>query len=260
MELSEAKLEFEIRYYWWAISEWEKEINESFPNLRLFKAGSFQHLHQFMQNLDKEEHLVLAHALLNRFHSSAVKKLGVITTEEEIALLEKRDKFCGSSFQNEMEELQARRRAGEKIKFVSKTKLRKIMADKFTKAYGERCVKILGEGWDPWFEMKFAGWIVPTGFTFGRSESMISYSHSIGSEAKIPIPEFPPEVWPPTMRLGLHISFGSWLGICNRTQWEHLLTEDVEPACDAVLKLCGRFFDVAPKLLKGLEFETIKAS
>ena len=170
MELSEAKLEFEIRYYWWAISEWEKELNDSF------------------------------------------------------------------------------------------TKLRKTMAEKFTKADGERCVKIPGERRDPWFEMKFAGWIVTTGFTFGRSESMISYSHSIGSEAKTPIPEFPPEVWPPTKRLGLHISFAGWLGICSRTQWEHLFAEAVEPACDAVLKLCDRFFDVAPKLLKGLEFETIKAS
>ena len=260
MELSEAKLEFEIRYYWWAISEWEKEINESFPNLRLFKGGSFQRLHQFMQNLDKEKQSALAHSLLKRCHPNAVKKLGIITTDEEVTLRDKLDCFRTYSFTNEMGKLQARRRPGEKIKFVSKTKLRKIIAEKFTKAYGERCVKILGEGWDPWFEMKFAGWIVSTGFTFGRSESMISYSHSIGSEAKTPIPEFPPEVWPPTMRLGLHISFASWFGVCSQTQWEHLFAQDVEPACDAVLKLCGRFFDVAPKLLKGLEFENITAS
>jgi hypothetical protein len=254
MELSEAKLEFEIRYYWWAISEWEKEINESFPNLRLFKTGSFRHLLQFMQNLDKEEQFVLAHGLLKRFHPNAVKKLGASVTEEEIALRERCDKFRGDLFQNEMEELQARRRAGEKIKFVSKAKLRKVMVAKFQEMYGARCVRIeTGEGWDPQFDIKICGWVVSTQLWFGRSESMIQYTHSIVSETRIPhhlisgitVPasEFAPNI----------ISFGDGLGIRSQTQWEHLFPEDVEPACDAALKLCGRFFDVAPKLLKGLE-------
>jgi hypothetical protein len=35
------------------------------------------------------------------------------------------------------------------------------------------------------------------------------------------------------------------------------MDEDVDSACDAAIKLCGHFFEVAPKLLKGLEFEKI---
>ena len=39
MKFSEVKQEFEIRYYLWSKSEFEKEIEESFPNFRCFKAG-----------------------------------------------------------------------------------------------------------------------------------------------------------------------------------------------------------------------------
>lgn len=32
--------EFQVRYYLWATSEWEREIEQSFPSLRTFKTGS----------------------------------------------------------------------------------------------------------------------------------------------------------------------------------------------------------------------------
>jgi hypothetical protein len=43
--------------------------------------------------------------------------------------------------------------------------------------------------------------------------------------------------------------------------WEiYLIEQDVELACDETFKYCRRFFEAAPKLLKGLEFENITAN
>ena len=93
MEFSKAKQEFQIRYYLWTSSEWEKEINESFPNLRSFKSGSVWETYQFMRLLDKNEQLILARALLKRFHSDAVKSLGESCSVEEENLRRVRDDF-----------------------------------------------------------------------------------------------------------------------------------------------------------------------
>jgi hypothetical protein len=260
MKFSEAKLEFETRYYRWATSEWEREINESFPNLRLFKFGSFKHVHEFMQGLFKEDQILLAHSLLKRFHPNAVKQLGISATKEEIALRDRLDDFRNNSFIIEMEELQSKRRAGEKIKFISKANLRKAMVAKFKEMYGARCIKMeIGPEWDPLFDIKICGWVISTQLWFGRSESLIQYKHWLESETRVSHPQNP-EITGPAMIISQSISLGDWLGVVSQTQWEHLFKEDVEPACDAVLRLCGRFFDVAPKLLKGLEFENITAN
>ena len=41
------------------------------------------------------------------------------------------------------------------------------------------------------------------------------------------------------------------------TAWEYLVDEDVDAACDVAVKFCGHFFEVAPKLLKGIEMDKI---
>jgi hypothetical protein len=252
--LEKAKQEFQIRYYLWAISEFEKEIDQSFANLRSFKAGPIWGLHQFMQKLDRDKQLVLAHSLLKRFHPDAVKALGESCSDEESSLRDELDDFRRNSFGLEVE-IPARRRAGEKIKFVSKGKLRKIIVARFREAFESQCVKMeIGPEWDPLFDMKCCGWIISTQLWFGRHESLIEYSHSIVSETRIHHPQNP-EITAPAMKLKHRISFGGWLGICSQTQWEYLMEEDIEPASDAAIKLCGYFFEVAPKLLKGLEFK-----
>lgn len=256
MTFSKAQQEFQIRYYLWATAEFEKEIHESFPNLRLFKGGSIWKLYQFMQRIDGGKQLALAHSLLKRFHSDAVKTLGESCSDEESSLRDELDDFRRNPLGLEAE-IPARRSAGEKIKFVSKSKLRKVMVSKFRGAYGSQCIKMeIGEEWDPLFDMKCCGWIISTQLWFGRRESLISYNHSIVSETRIHHPENP-GITAPAMKLKQLISFSSWLGICSQTQWEYLTDDDVEPACDAAIKLCGHFFEVAPKLLKGLEFEKI---
>ena len=104
--------------------------------------------------------------------------------------------------------------------------------------------------------MKCAGWVVSTHFWFGRSSALLNYSHTIESEASYQhLGPSGAYMAPLVMETG--ISFSSWLGITSQVQWECLTDEEVEPACAAALKLCAHFFDVLPKLLKGLEGESV---
>jgi hypothetical protein len=316
MTFEKAKQEFQIRYYLWATSEFEKEIDEAFPNFQSFKSGSFWKTYQFMKRLDKNKQLILARGLLKRFHSDAVKSLGESCSAEEESLRFGRDKFFQireqyqyvpqleksgqldvaqfwiqrlrteaadvpgiGYFDNDKsllsqldavfrlipltfeEQIAARKQAGEKIKFASKRKLQKAITEKFKIAFGDQCIDHrFDDEYDlsSNFDIKCCGWILSTNFWFGRRESLINYSHGISSPTKIHH-ERHPEISAPAMMMAQMLSFSSWLGITSQIQWEYLMNEDVEPTCDIVIKHCRHFFEVAPKLLKGLEFEKITA-
>ncbi len=122
MTSSEAKREFQIRYYLWAISEFEQEIEHAFDDFRCFKTGPAWEVQRFMAKLHKADQLLLAHALLKRFHPDAVRALNEACSAEEEALRNRLDAFRlgPSGFELKIAE---RRRAGEKLKFVSKRKL-----------------------------------------------------------------------------------------------------------------------------------------
>ena len=76
MTFTNLKREYETRLYLWAKSEWEREIAESFPNLRLFKSGQPWATCQFLRQLEKSEQLLLAHALVERRFPTSVDVLG----------------------------------------------------------------------------------------------------------------------------------------------------------------------------------------
>ena len=260
MIFPKAKREFEIRYYLWATSEFEREIDESFPSFRLFNAGEVWRIHQLMQRLERDEQLAYAHSRLKRFHPHAVTALGEGSSDVEDALPSRPEVYRPMPT-TVAQELAARKRAGEKIKFVSKRKLRKAVMASFKNAFGSQCVmpeQIYDQDPSVYFYMKCCGWLLQTGFWFGRYECLIDYKHTIASETRITHPDNP-EVTGPPMVLAHSMSFCAWLGLNSQTQWEFLLDEDVEPACDAAMKLCGHFFQVLPKLLKGLEFDKITA-
>jgi hypothetical protein len=252
MKFSEAKKEFEKRFYSWSISEFDKEIGSSFPNLGLFKTGFKWQIHQFMQRLEPDDQSAFGHAMVKRWNSETTKALGESLTDRESSLLEQFDdefRFQPSRLESELD---ARRRAGEKIKFASKGKLRKAMVAKFVEAFGSQCVKMqIGPEWDPLFYMRRSGWLVVTQLWFGRQQGLISHRHSIESETRIQHPQNP-EITGPTMELVPGIVWP-----CSG-QWEYLLDSEIEPAVNAAIIHCGYFFDAVPKLLKGLEFDKIE--
>jgi len=309
----DAKTQFEIRYYLWAISEFEREIEESFPTFGLFKTGSIWETLQFMRLLDRAKQKTLAHALLKRFHAGAVA-LGEATSVEELALRSARDSFWNArrwyqgirqlekdnrmdesrgafyvmrragfpvfaefseaddeSFRSRLdsllasvplsleEEIGIKKQAGEKIKFISKSKLLKLTAERIQNAFAGQCVEsgrqVKG---DPFlsFDMKCGDWVLSTNFWFGSSSSLLNYSHVIASSIAVEH-HGPKGKYMAPLVMGSNISFASWLGITSQLEWECLTGHEAESACDAATKLCNHFFVVAPKLLKGLDFSAL---
>jgi hypothetical protein len=257
MTSSQAKREFEIRYYLWAISEFQDEIEHSFQNFGSFKTGHVWKLQRFIEKLDRADQLVLASAMLKRFHPDAVRTLNESCSPEEQALRNQLDSFRNRDAGPEIE-IAARRRAGEKLKFTSKRKLLKITSQTFQSAF-KACSEIdRDEDYDPHlrFQMESGGWVIYTNFWFGRQESLIDYCHGIATKS-IFAQKGAKGVYHAQFPMGMMLSFCSWLGICSQTQWKHLQTEDVSVACDALVKHCAHFFEVTPKLLKGLEIDSI---
>jgi hypothetical protein len=251
MTYSKAKREFAVRYYLWGQSEFKREIDESFPILRSFKAGIFGKRYRFMQQLDRREQLVLASGLLKRNNPDAIEALSENFTPEENALLTQLREFSLRPEGLEAEIL-ARQRSGEKIKFASKAKLRRTIINQFKSAFGSECLNLAIVGLDPElnFKIKCCGWLLNTHFEFYGINRQIIYFHQIKSEtAKEPdgvrdiILGFP--------------SLSGWLGMRAEASWAYLMDEDIQPVCDFIIQRCRNFFEVAPKLLKGLEFEKI---
>lgn len=89
MNLADAEKEFRLRNYVWAKAEWEKEINDSFPHLRLFKTGHAWEISQFMQKLNKSEQLALAMGRLKQQSPELASRWGDNLSEEEKSLCKK---------------------------------------------------------------------------------------------------------------------------------------------------------------------------
>jgi hypothetical protein len=104
--------------------------------------------------------------------------------------------------------------------------------------------------------MPCCGWVLTTNFDFGRHEDLIEYSHDIESEDTFE-QRGPRGEYREYLRIGRNLSFCSWMGIDAVTQWRQITRTEIEPTCESTIKFCRLFFDVVPKLLKGLEFEKI---
>lgn len=249
MTLEEAKREFQIRSYYWYVSEFEKEIRESFPKLRLFKSGYGWQMHIFMQKLEPRDQLILAHARCKR-GSVYLEASGEKMTSEETELLDRFEQFVREPTWMETE-IRLRKDAGEKIKLIAKSKLRKAAVAKFVEAFGSQCFDMkLGAERDPQFHMKICGWIVFTQLAFGRSQAVLTYRHSVVSETRIAHPQNP-QITGPAMTLSPGFA---WLV----NQWEDILEEDVDATCNALVKHADCFFSAAPQLLAGLQFDKVK--
>jgi hypothetical protein len=311
-----AQREFETRLCLWANSEWEKEIAESFPNLRLFKSGLPWQTCQFLKQLTKSEQSALARALLERRWPDAADALDDGSSTEGVLLRSIRDDFfrirglyrhmqrlekereftqarvlfemirsdavkvAGGHFENDKqlrsrldavfepipstfdEEVAAMELAGKKIEYVNKRTLMKAMKTKYLCAFeNQSIVPHYADGGEPGFafQMQCCGWILTTSFDFGRRENWIEYCHDIASEDTFE-QNGPQGRFREFLRIGRNVSFCSWVGVDAVTQWGQLTKSEVEPACESAIKFCRQFFEVTPKLLKGLELEKITVS
>jgi len=302
MNLADAEKEFQSRHYIWSKAEWQKEIDDSFPHLRMFKTGGAWDLYQFMQKLSKDEQLALAMGRLKQGSPEIASKWGEHLSEVEESTCRRFDAFfrireqfqifkqlrCEEKFsdaeivfavscaraarllcntdstdaeflsavledflstipQSFEEQVNARKQAGEKFKFVSKKKLQKILTDKVKTVFESEYVECrVDEGHWTAFDVKCGSWMLQTQFTFGRQQSVLGYWQNICSQKKMPHPVIPEVMYPVVF-------------LCRGTgwpcmgAWEYLREEDVELACDESFKYCRRFFEAAPRLLKDLD-------
>jgi hypothetical protein len=253
MDLLKAREEFQVRHYLWAKSKAAEEINEGFPHFWLFKGGVSWKFYQFVRNLERREQELLVAAKLKRSHRYAVATLGEMTSGEERAVEEQWFKF-NAKLSDLERDIAIRRRRGEVIRFVSKRKLQQAMVSSFGKAFGHL---ELG-AWEnighesSYVRFKCSDWVVHTAFYFGRTRSLINFSHAIVSEDRIRHPTTP-GVTGPALLLANALCW-IWLA---RMEWDYLTGTDIEPACDSIVSLCREFFDELPKLLRGLEREKI---
>ena len=178
-------------------------------------------------------------------------------------LLSELDAFLGSIPQSFEEQVKAKKLAGEKVKFVSKKKLQKILTQNVNDVFGnqyEECQ--VDEGHWTSFDIKCGDWMLQTQFNFGRKpgyqQSVLGYWHNICSQSKTLRPAIPEYGIPEFMYPVAHLCRGvRWP--CS-SEWEYLTEEDVELACNETFKYCRRFFEAAPKLLKDLKVENITAN
>jgi hypothetical protein len=213
-----------------------------------------------MRSLDVDSQRALARALVNRFHPEAAKALGTLISAKEEFLRRKLDSFRHEAKSSIELEIDLRRRRGEPVKFMNKRTVQNITAERFLAAFGNDCIEtdrvVAGDASLSFCSNPRNGWLVYTNFWFGRRETLIEYSHLIASERTFQ-QHGPNGPFMHHLVLESLVSFCSWLGICSQTQWEYLMSrQDVDDACDGLIRLCQHFFLNLPALLSGLD-ETI---
>lgn len=146
-----------------------------------------------------------------------------------------------------------RSEADEK-RLTKASKVRRAMTAHFKAAFGSACLRPdpLDKGEDLIFRMECRGWILKTFFHFWHYGPVINCSHIVWT-GKWLFPEEPLVLPFNCLRSGT--SYGNEIGIGS--VWDHITDEDVEPVCAEVIEHCRRFFEAAPKLLEGLELETL---
>ena len=105
---------------------------------------------------------------------------------------------------------------------------------------------------DMLFRTRCRGWIIKTSFEFGRWAPEITYDHCIWT-GKWVTKEEPPVLF--ANCIGFRLNYGSDIGIGSG--WEKVSIENVEAVCTEIIGHCRRMLDVLPKLLEGLDLESL---
>lgn len=254
MKFEDSKSEFGVRYYRWALRDFEREIENGFPHVSQFKSGPCWHVNDMMTRMTPEERRFLGRALVRRFHKEAVMALG-----EEISESETRwcDEFLARALypSPEGEALERRVRAGEHPKYIKRGRLRSLVKKELS-ASGLQIFEPEYEAQVLRYRSVVEGWEIITHIHSGERQAQLAYEHIIWSFEKVrPVKVWngDEELWP--VQLHNWISFAGWLGICSRTEWTGLVDEDGPKAAKELSALCQHFLNVAPMLLKGLRVE-----
>lgn len=253
MKFSDAKKEFNIRLYRWAIVAQEKEISESFPSFQLCNGWPLKTCN-FFRGLDRRSQLVLGKGLLQARHKEAVLILGETISTGAEPLMRQEEHYRLKLGSGSIRTNNSTGKKMDETRFATRNQLKKVMKIYFKDAFEKECLPS-----DPLdgknnliFRMKCNGWIIKTWFEFGRWDPEIRVEHNIWTGKWI-TPTLP-EVLPANC-LGFRLNYGNEIGIGSG--WDNIAVEHIEPTCVAVMKHCRCMFDALPNLLDGLDLELL---
>jgi len=251
MNLEKLQEEFNVRYYLWALEDFEREIDQGFPFLQLFRNESPWCVVTMMSEMDEAERMCFAKSLVKRFHEDAVKTIGETITADERQLCER---YFNKALQLDTQRIVTRFKHGASKAgpLASRARIRRLVRNVFSKANIHLAEEEDLDGVIT-YSNKVGYWEIITRIYTRDRDSQVSYDHAIWSVERVnPVTKWDGKnaLWP--IRLGHSISFLSWLGISGPTEWCNLANDDCSLIADAVAKLYFHFLEVAPKLLNGL--------
>ena len=233
MHIDDARKEFELRYYQWALEQWQLETEDGFPLLRAIRNDISVIMLETLESLSREEGLKTGRALARRFHPFAAQFLGGWVSADESQLLRKID------------DLRRARLASWYGRDVARANLfsRERIQVQLLNALLETLKPVLGV--DPKHRAKnvccyktiVGPWTINTEIDLGGSSFDLTYHHDIFSSTERAV------------ILARFISVLSWLGISSQTSWNDLSQADIPTLSTGLSLVCKRFLDAAPILL-----------
>jgi hypothetical protein len=237
MDFQQAKDEFAVRYYRWALEDSQREVKEGFPFLHRIKGTASLRLLAAMESLQQEEQTHFSVALVKRFHLRALKLLNEHLTAEENELC--RDYVSSILIPiPEEQEIERRIKAGTFHLRVNRKNLATLIKKELEPVLGNP-----SEIWGPrewWYMTSFGSWNVRTNVHMSEGHFyQLNYHHSIHPVDSM----YELENW---------MSVLSWLGITSMTNWDLLTDADIPEAAETLAQLCSHFIQAVPSLLEGL--------
>jgi hypothetical protein len=238
MSFEEHKNKFDILKLRWCLNEVEREIDEDFPFLKMFKNPYTSIMIEFFGNLDKDEQRVMGRAI-TKVRSQNILKLmnqSVTSQEEEMS-----NYFYENlrGIKNIEKVFEFRRNIHQDI--IKVKNFKKLIQNKIDPFLGKP-IKIPRSN-QLLYEFRYDDrWDIKT--LIEPWNGGIQYSQRI-SEAGSKLNRLTPI-------LGFNVL--SWFGIPDQfATWENLNEQGAAEAIDSLWLMCNRFFDALPQLLEPLK-------
>ena len=263
MTLEEAREEFAVRYYRWALQEAQSEVEDEFPLLSKMgshEAGRFLSL---MYTMSKEDRFSLAAALVRQAHlPKRMQVADAQMTSEDNRLVEKWRRAILVSTPKEQSIFQ-QKKSGEWIQ-VKRKRLASLIERELRPTLGEPEATPWprsSEGWS--YLSGVHGWKIRTNLDLGGKFHQLSYEHRIHGP-RLAEPVRNKSHWisqrsyaQMILEPGCYdypISIFAWLGI-GQTDWADISDDDAPVVAASVARLCQHFMTAAQILLDGLSVE-----
>ncbi len=233
-----AQLEFDERYYRWALDDWRREIDEGFPFLTTLQGLLQKPILRLMNSLDGDERWLLAKALVKRGREDGVlTRWGDPFTDEdrqfEQLFLDMVSTVVSQPIILDLKDARARKRVFPKL---NRRKFRRHIVTALSPVLGERYENWGGGEWR--YNTPVGPWQIMTYIDAGGSIHQLCYEHDIIASEHVYLTQ--------------NINLLRWLGIGSQTEWQGVGDSDAEATAKALAKIVGHFMSAVPKLLEGL--------